>query len=57
MHDLESPEEVAEKIRLAIKSGKGKQAKKWASQYTLARREKALLEVINSLLSKKEAGK
>ena len=57
VHDLESPEEVAEKIRPAIKSGKGKQAKKWASQYTLARREKALLEVINSLLSKKEAGK
>ena len=51
--DLESPEEVAEKIGLALKSGNGKKARKWASQYTLARREKALLEVINSLLSKK----
>ncbi len=55
--NLEDPKEVAENIRLALKSGNGKKARKWASQYTLARREKGLLEAINSLLSKYQGRK
>ncbi len=57
VNNLEDAEEVAQKIALALKSGKGKAARKWASQYTLERREKALLEIINNLLSKYEGTK
>src|SRR3989344_9448781 len=42
--------EVAEKISLALKSGKGKSARKRASQFILIRRETELVKVLNKLL-------
>ncbi len=42
--------EVADKIALALKSNKGKSARKHASQFTLIRRETELVKVLNKLL-------
>ena len=43
-------QEVAEKIALALKSSKGKAARKRASQFTLIRRETELIKVLGKLL-------
>lgn len=48
--NLGNPNEVAEKIALALKSSKGKVARKRASQFTLIRREIELVEIIGDLL-------
>ncbi|HIJ98624.1 TPA: glycosyltransferase family 4 protein [archaeon] len=57
VHKLGNPQEVAEKIRMAIKSKLGKKARKQAMQFTLEKREKALIEVVNNLLTKYEGKK
>ncbi len=52
VNNLGSAREVSEKISLALKSKKGKSARKKASAFTLAKREKALVEVMDGLLEK-----
>ncbi len=54
VHNLGNPKEVAEKIALALKSNKGKSARKRASQFTLIRRETELIKVLNKLLKEFE---
>lgn len=57
VHKIGNAERVAQKIKTAMKAKLGKKARKQAMQFTLEKREKALVEVINSLLLKYDSTK
>ena len=54
VYKMGNAEEVAQKIKLALKSKLGKKARKQAMQFSLERRETELIETVNKLLAKWE---